>query len=77
MHAALGRAVVAAAGRTSPLSASFLRAAAAGHVGENLHAMVAAILTGDADAAVTAATRIGHTSGWDALAGAVVTLYRC
>jgi hypothetical protein len=77
MHAALGRAVVAAADRTSPLSASFLRAASAGHVGENLHTMVAAILTGDADASVTAAARIGHTSGWDALAGAVVTLYRC
>jgi hypothetical protein len=77
MHAALGRAVVAAAGRTSPLSASFLRAAAAGYVGENLHTMVAAIVAGDADAAVTAAARISHTSGWDALAGAVVTLYRC
>jgi len=66
-------AVVAAAGRTSPLSASLLRAAAAGHVGENLHTMVAAIITGDADGAIDAATRIGHASGWDALAGAVVT----
>ena len=79
MHTALGRAVVAAAGRTSPLSASLLRAAAAGHVGENLHMMLAALVTGDADAAIDAAARIGHTSGWDALAGAVVTarnLYR-
>jgi len=78
-HAALGRAVVAGAGRTSPLSASLLREAAAGHVGENLHAMVAAVIAGDADGAIDAATRIGHTSGWDALAGAVVTvrnLYR-
>jgi hypothetical protein len=77
--AALGRAVVVAAGRTSPLSASLLRAAAAGHVGENLHTMVAAIVAGDADGAIDAATRIGHTSGWDALAGAVATarnLYR-
>jgi hypothetical protein len=73
IHAALGRAVVAAADRTSPLSASFLRAAAAGHVGENLHRMIAAIMTGEADAAVAAATHIGHTSGWDTLAGAVVT----
>ena len=73
MRAALGRAVIAAAARTSPLSASFLRAAAAGHVGENLHRMIAAIMTGEADAAVAAATRIGHTSGWDTLAGAVVT----
>jgi len=43
--------------------------------------MIAAILTGDADAALAAATRIGHTSGWDALAGAVATArplsYRC
>jgi hypothetical protein len=74
MHDALGRAVVAAAGRTSPLSASLLRAAAAGHVGENLHVMVAALVAGDADAAVAAAGRIGHTSGWDALAGAVETM---
>jgi hypothetical protein len=78
MRAALGRAIVAAAGRTSAVSASLLRAAAAGHVGENLHTMVAAIITGDADGAIDAATRIGHTSGWDALAGAVVTaqIYR-
>jgi hypothetical protein len=72
MHAALGAAVVTAAGDTSPLSASLLRAAAAGHVGVNLHAMIAAMLAGDADAAIAAAVRIGHTSGWDALAGAVV-----
>jgi hypothetical protein len=77
MHVALGRAVVAAADRTSPLSASFLRAAAAGHVGENLHTMIAAIITGEVDDALAAAARIVHTSGWDALAGAVVTLYRC
>ncbi|MBV8753050.1 MAG: DUF2877 domain-containing protein [Hyphomicrobiales bacterium] len=76
MHAALGHAVVAAADRSSPLSASFLRAAADGHVGENVHTMIAAILTGDADAAVAAAARIGHTSGWDALVGAVVTVTR-
>ena len=74
MHAALGQAVLAAAGRTSPLSASLLRAAAAGHVGENLHVMIAALVTGDADGAIAAAARIGHTSGWDALAGAVVAL---
>jgi len=73
MHAQLGEAVAAALERTSPLSASFLRAAAAGHVGENLHVMIAALIAGDVDAAVAAAARIGHTSGWDALAGAVVT----
>jgi hypothetical protein len=80
MHATLGRAIVAAAGRTSPLSASFLRAATAGHVGEKLHTMVAALIGGNADASIAAAERIGHTSGWDALAGAVVAVqaaYRC
>jgi hypothetical protein len=56
------------------LSASLLRAAAAGHVGESLHGMVAALVTGDADAAMATAARIGHTSGFDALSGAVVTL---
>jgi Protein of unknown function (DUF2877) len=76
IHAALGRAVLAAAARTTPLSASLLRAAAAGHVGESLHMMVAALVTGDADAAVEAAASIGHTSGWDALAGAVVMMRR-
>jgi Protein of unknown function (DUF2877) len=74
IRAVLGRAVVAAADRTSPLSASLLRAAAAGHVSENLHTMVAALVTSDADAAIAAAARFGHTSGFDALAGAVVTL---
>ena len=79
MHTALGRAVVAAAGRTSPLSASLLHAAAAGHVGEYLHKTMAALVRGDPNAGIETAGRIGHTSGWDALAGAVVTarnLYR-
>jgi uncharacterized protein DUF2877 len=73
VHAALARAVLAGLTRTSPLSASFLRGAAAGHIGENLHVMICAVISGDADAAIAAAARIGHTSGWDALAGAVVT----
>jgi hypothetical protein len=73
MHDALAQAVVNAAGRTSPVSASLLRAAAAGHVGEHLHVMVGALVNGDADAALATAARIGHTSGWDALMGAVVT----
>jgi hypothetical protein len=75
MHAALGHAVAAAAlTLTSPLSACFLRAAAAGHVGERVHGMVAATLIGDVEAALAAARRIGHTSGWDALAGVATTL---
>jgi Protein of unknown function (DUF2877) len=76
IHTALAQAIVAAAGRTSPVSASLLRAAAAGHGGENLHTMVAALVTGDADGAIAVAARIGHTSGFDALAGAAVLLGR-
>jgi hypothetical protein len=69
-HAALARAVIAAApGATSALSACFLRAAAAGHVGENLHRAVASMITGDVDAAVAAVAHVGHSSGWDMLAG--------
>jgi hypothetical protein len=51
-----------------------MRAAAAGHVGENLHALVAAVVGGQLDAAAAAAGRIGHTSGWDTLAGVALTL---
>jgi hypothetical protein len=47
-HAALGRAIIAALpGATSALSACFLRAAAAGHVGEALHSAVSSIISGD------------------------------
>jgi hypothetical protein len=75
IHAALAQAVAGAAPTlTSPLSACFLRAAAAGHVGESLHDAVASLLAGNADAAVAAAQRIGHTSGWDMLAGVAVAL---
>jgi hypothetical protein len=59
---------------TSPLSHCFLRVAAAGHVGEGLHAAVASILRGDADRAVAAIRTIGHSSGWDMMAGIVTTL---
>jgi hypothetical protein len=74
-HAALARAIAAAApGSTSALSACFLRATAAGHVGENLHRAVSSIVTGDVDAAVAAVANIGHSSGWDLLAGVASTL---
>ena len=70
VHAALARAVNDVARKlTSPLSACFLRAAAAGHISEYMHCAVAALLRGDIDAAVAAARRIGHSSGWDMLAG--------
>jgi hypothetical protein len=74
-HTALATAVAnAAPGATSALSACFLRAAAAGHVGEPLHRAVAALLTGDADAAVAAVAHIGHSSGWDMMAGIATVL---
>ena len=74
-HAALATAVASAApGATSALSACFLHAAAAGHVGEPLHRAVATLLTGDGDAAVAAVADIGHSSGWDMLAGIATVL---
>jgi Protein of unknown function (DUF2877) len=73
-HAALAQAVVDGAALTSPLSACFLRAAAGGHIGEQLHDAVAALIVGDVDAAIAAARHIGHSSGWDMLAGAATAL---
>jgi hypothetical protein len=74
LYAALA---VAAPTATSPLSAVFLRAAAEGLGCEALHAAIAAILEGRAEAVggrAEAVGRIGHTSGWDALAGAMLVL---
>jgi hypothetical protein len=74
-HAAMARAIVdALPGRTTPLSACFLRAAAVGHIGENLHQAVSQLLTGDADTAIAAVAKIGHSSGWDMIAGILTTL---
>jgi hypothetical protein len=61
-------------GLTSPLSHCFLRVAAAGHVGERLHAAVSSCVTGDVDAAIAAIGDIGHSSGWDMMAGIVTAL---
>ena len=62
IFAALADAVSdAAPALTSPLAACLLRAAAAGHVGERLHDVVAALLAGDPAAAISAAGPIGHT----------------
>jgi hypothetical protein len=63
--------------RTSALSAAHLRAAAAGAGAEAVHAPLAAILEGDdGDVAshLAALDRVGHCSGWDAMAGVVVAL---
>ena len=74
-HIALARAVTdALPGLTAPLSACFLRAAAAGQVGEALHRAVSSVITGDIDSAVAAAGTIGHSSGWDMMAGIMTTL---
>jgi hypothetical protein len=74
VHARLAQAVIDAAALTSPLSACFLRAAAGGHIGEYLHRALASLITGEVDAAIAAVGRIGHSSGWDMLAGAATTL---
>ncbi len=74
-HAALARAIIdALPGLTTPLSACFLKAAAAGHVGEALHRAVSSVITGDVDAAIAAVENIGHSSGWDMMAGITTTL---
>lgn len=67
----------AAARRSVELSVAHLRAAAAGRGGAALHAALNALVTGRADDLPAALERIhgiGHTSGWDALAGAVTAL---
>ena len=74
-HAAMARAIIdVLPGLTTPLSAGFLRAAAAGHVGENLCKILSLIMTGDIDAAIALAGKVGHSSGWDMIAGILTTL---
>jgi hypothetical protein len=74
-HAALGRAITdILLGLTTPLSAFFLGAAAAGHVGEVLHRAVSSVLVGDVDSAIAVAAKVGHSSGWDMMAGIMSTL---
>jgi hypothetical protein len=67
----------AAAAATSPISGAFLRAAAEGLGAEPLHEIIRELLSGGSDALprhLDALGRIGHTSGWDALAGAMLVL---
>jgi hypothetical protein len=59
---------------TSPLSLCFLRAAADGHIGERLHGAVSSVMSGRIEAAIAAAQGIGHTSGWDMLAGVATAM---
>jgi hypothetical protein len=70
LHVSLKRALtVVPPTSTSALSRCFLQTAAAGHVGEKLHAAVSSVITGTIDEAIAAAHAIGHSSGWDMLAG--------
>jgi hypothetical protein len=59
--------------QTHPISHSILSDLALGHGPEPLHDVVASLLKGeglgDVMAGVTRLLRIGHTSGWDLLAG--------
>jgi hypothetical protein len=60
---------------TSLLSWASLRAAAGGQVGEPLHALVVGVLENrKIDRELIDLSRVGHTSGWDALAGATMVL---
>jgi hypothetical protein len=62
---------------TNAISRAHLAAAARGLGGAALHGILNDLLTGKSEvlaARLAAIDRIGHTSGWDALAGAVVAL---
>ena len=72
-----GALAAAAPTATSPISGAFLRAAGEGLGCEALHAAIAAVLEGQADTVsdrAEALGRIGHTSGWDGMAGAMLVL---
>ena len=73
-HAELARAITEALHLTAPLSACFLKAAATGHIGEHLHLAVSSVMTGNVDAAIEAIENVGHSSGWDMMAGITTTL---
>lgn len=69
---AAARVVAAAPGRTHPISAALLGDLAAGRSWAPLHELVAALAAGTPRAAGAAARRLvalGHSSGWDMLAG--------
>ena len=60
------------ANATHPVSVAHLAAAARGEGGEALHACLRALAEDrDANDALDAIAAVGHTSGWDALAGAM------
>jgi hypothetical protein len=72
LHAALLR---PAAGTTGSASRALLAAAATGQGFEAVHVLIIALLENRGiGRALLPLARIGHTSGWDALAGAVLVL---
>ena len=63
--------------RTNPISAAHLKAAMEGMGSEAVHIIMDAILAGDRGAipiALKEVEKVGHTSGWDALAGVVIVM---
>ncbi len=62
--------------RTSRISGAHLACAAEGQGGEALHGLLHAVLSGRRELAaeVAAIDAVGHTSGWDAAAGAALAL---
>jgi len=75
--AALIPAVRAAAAATNPISRAHLAAAAGGQGSAAIHDLLDDLLRGQRhalDDRVSAIDRIGHCSGWDALAGVVTAL---
>jgi hypothetical protein len=74
----LWRAVHSAiAERTTEISCAHLAAAAEGQGGAPLHSALSAIMRGASagiEGACVALGRVGHTSGWDALAGGLLVL---
>jgi Protein of unknown function (DUF2877) len=72
--AAIADAVLPIASRdTNTISAQLLRCAAVGQAASALFDVLEAILTGDSlEAGLDAINAIGHTSGWDSLAGAAL-----
>lgn len=71
-EAAAAKVLVAARGRTHPVSVALLGDLMAGHGHAPLHELACALATGASSHALAAAqrlARLGHSSGWDMLAG--------
>ena len=72
LHAAIAAVAPSA---TSPLSGAFLRAAAEGCGSAGLHNIIISLIKNEPiESDIDVLARIGHTSGWDGLAGAAIVL---